>query len=201
MEKSVFDLKQQNQSTDDRIVASFERIAEAFRVLLWEESKKTGLSPIQIQLLIFILFQPGERCTVTYLAREFNMTKATISDAVKVLEQKKLVIRNYSGTDSRSYTLSLSKEGKEVAQATSVFANVIKKQLRGLDDTHKSTLLYALLEIIHQLNQVGVITTQRMCQTCRFFEPGKTKHYCTLVKQPLKHSDLRLDCPEHELEK
>jgi DNA-binding MarR family transcriptional regulator len=166
--------------------------------LLWEESKKTGLSPIQIQLLIFILFQPNERCTITYLAREFNMTKPTISDAVKILEQKKLVDRNYSKVDSRSYSLSLTKKGIEVARSTSMFANVIKKQLGLLDDAHKSSLLYSLLEVIHQLHRVGVITTQRMCQTCSFFEPGKTKHYCTLIKQSLKITDLRLDCPEHK---
>ena len=36
-----------------KITQALERISKAFRVLLWEESKKHGISPIQIQLLIF----------------------------------------------------------------------------------------------------------------------------------------------------
>lgn len=53
--KSDFDLNQQIQSTESKIVASLERIAQAFRVLLWQESKEFALSPIQVQLLIFFV--------------------------------------------------------------------------------------------------------------------------------------------------
>ena len=49
---SAFDVNQQLESSDHKIVVALERIAEAFRVLLWQETKKTGLSPIQLQLLI-----------------------------------------------------------------------------------------------------------------------------------------------------
>src|SRR5690554_2520049 len=89
--KSDFDLVHQNQSTESKIVASLERIAQAFRVLLWQESKEFSLSPIQVQLLIFLLHHSEEKRKVSYLANEFNMTKATISDTVKTLENKGLI--------------------------------------------------------------------------------------------------------------
>jgi hypothetical protein len=54
MKKSSFDLEHQNSKIESKIVASLERISEAFRVLLWNESKENSLSPIQIQILIFI---------------------------------------------------------------------------------------------------------------------------------------------------
>ena len=54
MEKSSFHLTEQNQKIESRIVVALERISEAFRVLLWNESKENSLSPIQIQILIFI---------------------------------------------------------------------------------------------------------------------------------------------------
>jgi hypothetical protein len=53
MGKSPFDLKHQNENTDSRIIAAMERISQAYRVLLWNESKELSLSPIQIQILIF----------------------------------------------------------------------------------------------------------------------------------------------------
>ncbi len=91
MEKSLFDVNEQNTNLESKIVVALERISEAFRVLLWQQSKEFGVSPIQIQLLIFIDLHQQDYCKVSYLAQEFNLTKATISDAVKSLEQKQLI--------------------------------------------------------------------------------------------------------------
>jgi DNA-binding MarR family transcriptional regulator len=197
MKESVFDLARQNTQVADRVVASLEKVSEAFRVLLWEEGKRTGLSPIQVQLLVFLLYQPATRATVTNLAREFNMTKATVSDAVKVLEQKRLVMREAQASDSRSHRLSLTADGRRVAESAGAFANVIKQPVQALAAGQQSQLLGSLLEIIHLLQQAGVISPQRTCKACRFFESGKTRHYCALMRQPLQGADLRLDCPEH----
>ena len=40
MKKSAFDLEHQNLSIESKIVASLERVSQAFRVLLWNESKE-----------------------------------------------------------------------------------------------------------------------------------------------------------------
>jgi hypothetical protein len=41
-----FDQYRQTEKTESKTVVALERISEAFRVLLWDESKKNGLSPI-----------------------------------------------------------------------------------------------------------------------------------------------------------
>lgn len=94
MNTSDFDLNHQNRNTESKIIASLERISQAFRVLLWQQSKEHSLSPIQVQVLIFLLHHSNEKRKVSYLADEFNMTKATISDTVKTLEQKDLFPKN-----------------------------------------------------------------------------------------------------------
>jgi hypothetical protein len=38
MGKSPFDLENQNENIDSRIVAAMERVSQAFRVLLWNQS-------------------------------------------------------------------------------------------------------------------------------------------------------------------
>ena len=88
---SVFNLENQNANLDNKIVAGLERLSQVFRILLWEKAKEHSLSPIQIQLLIFIRHHSADKTTISYLAQEFNFTKPTISDAIKILEQKKLV--------------------------------------------------------------------------------------------------------------
>jgi len=88
---SVFNIIDQNINLDSKIVAGLERLSQVFRILLWEKAKEYSLSPIQIQLMIFIQHHSQDKTTISYLAQEFNFTKPTISDAVKVLEQKKLI--------------------------------------------------------------------------------------------------------------
>lgn len=201
MPKSDFDLNYQNQSTESKIVASLERIAEAFRVLLWQESKAFSLSPIQVQVLIFLRHHSEEKSKVSYLASEFNMTKATISDTVKTLEQKDLITKEYENHDSRSYIIHLTKKGKEIAEKTSFFTKEIRTPIDKLHQDDKENLLLSLLNIIRHLNQSEVITIQRMCMTCRFYQssPKGQKHFCTLLNQELHVNDLRIDCPEHDL--
>lgn len=200
MNKSDFDLGYQNQNTESKIVASLERISQAFRVLLWQESKEHSLSPIQVQVLIFLLHHSGEKRKVSYLADEFNMTKATISDTIKTLEQKELISKEFEPQDTRSYIINLTEQGKNIASKTSLFTKEIRTPIDKMEAEDKENLLFHLMEIIRYLNKSGVITIQRMCMTCSFYrtsDNGKT-HFCTLLNQKLNVRDLRIDCPEHE---
>ncbi len=193
---SSFNLEQQNK-IESKIVVALERVSEAFRVLLWNESKKNALSPIQIQILIFLLFHSQEKCKVSYLAEEFNMTKATVSDSVKVLLKKGLISKSSSETDNRSYTISLSTSGKNTAQKVASFAKGIEMPVTSLSQNQKEVMLDGLLQLINNLNKAGIITIQRMCFSCDYYQNVHGKHYCSLLQTTLHKTDLRIDCPEH----
>lgn len=199
MKKSAFDLAHQNSSIESKIVASLERVSQAFRVLLWQESKEFSLSPIQIQVLIFLFHHSEEKRKVSYLANEFNMTKATISDTIKTLEQKQLIHKVYEPHDTRSYVIHLTEKGRETAEQTSLFAKQIQVPIDKLQSNDKENLLLSLLDIIHHLNKSGIITIQRMCFTCRYYKSNKNgqDHFCGLLNSKLADTELRVDCPEH----
>ena len=200
MKKSSFHLTEQNQKIESRIVVALERISEAFRVLLWNESKENSLSPIQIQILIFIYFHSLEKCKVGYLADEFNMTKATISDSVKILLSKELVTKETDPIDTRSFSLSLTYEGKKIAKKASLFASSIEQPIEKLTQEQKTIMLNGLLKLIYDLNKSGIITIQRMCFSCSNYQLEKGVHYCKLLKSQLAENELRIDCAEHELQ-
>jgi DNA-binding MarR family transcriptional regulator len=199
MKHSSFNLTKQNQKIESRIVVALERISEAFRVLLWNESKENSLSPIQIQILIFIHFHTFEKCKVGYLADEFNMTKATISDSVRVLLAKELVVKETDPIDTRSYSISLTDEGKNIAKKASFFASSIEQPIEKLTQEQKTIMLNGLLKLIYDLNKSGIITIQRMCFTCSYYNSKNGIHYCNLLKTKLAESEIRVDCPEHEV--
>lgn len=198
MNKSVFDPKQQEQDISSKIVVGLERVSEVFKILLWEKAKLVGLSPIQIQILIFIAYHKQGLCNVSHLAREFNITKPTISDAVKILDKKKMIIKDYSSPDSRSYTIQLSTLGKEIVLQTNDLANPLKTQIDALQQTDLDTVFKTVSELIYKLNRNGILTVQRTCFGCKFHQKNDTSDYCNLLKKNLLNKDIRLDCPEFE---
>ena len=185
---------------NQKIIVSLERISQAFRVLLWNEGKKYGLSPIQIQILHFIHSHSAEKCKISYLAKEFDMTKATISDSVKALFQKSLVRKEPEPQDTRSFSIHLTKDGEEIVQNTIVFMDELDNSLKRFGQSEKENLLVNLLGMIDSLHQSGVITLQRMCFTCSHYASHfqESPHYCQLLQKQLNGSDLQIDCPEHQ---
>ncbi|MBX2928837.1 MAG: winged helix-turn-helix transcriptional regulator [Saprospiraceae bacterium] len=201
-EQSAFDATRQHGGTGGKIVVALERIAEAFRVLLWNEGKAAGLSPLQVQLLIFVLHHPEEeKRKVGRLAAEFNMTKPTVSDAVKALLAKELVEKIPDPVDQRSFSLALSPAGEALARRASHFSAEIQTPIEQLPEDEQANFLLHLLGIIRHLNHAGIITVQRMCFNCAHYRPGHDgqDHFCQLMNTPLQVSELRVDCPEHEV--
>ena len=184
---------------NNKITQAFERISKTFRVLLWEESKKYKVSPIQIQILIFCLTHKEYMLKVTSLAKEFDLTKATISDSIRVLLKKELLIKVPDTNDSRSYTLRLTKKGKDIAVKTSSFTETLAASIGELDDGDKGFFLKNLLNIINQLNKKSVISVQRMCLTCSQYSKDNGAHYCGLLKKGLTNDELEIDCFDHKL--
>ncbi|MEZ4924313.1 MAG: MarR family winged helix-turn-helix transcriptional regulator [Crocinitomicaceae bacterium] len=192
----VFDPKSHQQDVSGKIAIGFERISEAFRVLLWEHGKAAGLSPIQIQILIFIHYHDDDLCGVSFLAKEFNMAKPTISDAVKSLEKKRLLFKAPGGPDARSHVLKLTPTGKKTVKNVEGFADPIKEKVEQLPVSDQDKMLESIVKIIFKLNQTGIITIQRTCFACTYYQKKHGSQYCNLMQTVLKKSDLRLDCPE-----
>ncbi len=198
MKKSVFDPTSQIQDNTSKIVAGLERISESFRVLLWDHAKVIGLSPIQIQILIFIRHHTENMCNVSHLAKEFNVTKPTISDAIRTLEKKELIEKNHSNTDKRAFSICLSSKGKKTVKSTENFADPIKKIFLENSQAENDQFFTQLSHVIYKLNQAGVLNIQRTCFACRYYEKTKSHHYCRLLDKAIVDHEIRIDCPEFQ---
>jgi len=196
---SVFNLINQNSSLDNKIVAGLERLSQVFRILLWEKAKEHGLSPIQIQLLIFIQYHSTDKCTISYLAQEFNFTKPTISDAIKVLEQKNFIKKNTDSSDTRSYTIQLTASGKKIVFETENFANPITEIITKSSEADKLILWENISNLISLLNRQEIISIQRTCFNCGHYTIKNKNAFCSLLNQKLLTKDIRIDCEEFEL--
>lgn len=191
---SVFNLENQNKSIDGKIVAGLERLSQVFRILLWEKAKEQSLSPIQIQLLIFIQNHTSEKTTISYLAQEFNFTKPTISDAVKVLEQKKLIKKIADSSDTRSYTIQLTDTGKKTVSETENYVQPLIQLIEKTNKPDKKILWQLLVDLITQLNKMEIISVQRTCFNCKHYTLKNNSGFCNLLSQKLETPDIRIDC-------
>ena len=198
MNKNIFDPKQQENDLVAKTVVGLERISEAFKVLLWEKAKQLGLSPIQIQILLFVSNHKRELCKVSHLANEFNITKPTVSDAVRSLAMKQLISKDHSTQDSRSFAIQLTQSGKQIVTQTQHFASPMLNQLGGIAANDLEHLFTILSKLIYQLNQNGILTVQRTCYACNYYKPAGKHHFCNLLNKELKNTDIRLDCEEFE---
>ncbi len=171
--------------------------------MLWQQSIETSLSPIQIQILLFLQNHAVHMRTVSYLSKEFHLSKATISETIKILNEKKLITKKTDSFDTRSYIIHLSPKGKRIASECSQFSSNLLSTVDILDNTDKQNLLHSLLKIIGHLSKTRVIEDQRMCFSCIHYEINNkaVNHFCHLLNKPLRVMDLRIDCPEHELKK
>ncbi|KYG85275.1 MarR family transcriptional regulator [Roseivirga seohaensis] len=187
-----------SKELNHNIVIALERISEAFKTLLWDKAKLYGLSPIQIQVLLFVAHHKSELSNVSHLAKEFNLTKPTISDAVKALSSKGYIEKEQSSVDSRSYTLLLSADGQALIQALDSYSQPLERILSDQEEQNLNTLYATLTKLIFQLNKNGVLSVQRTCFGCKFYSKTESNHFCTFLQKELIDTEIRLDCPEFE---
>lgn len=199
----VFALDRQHGDVDSKIVAALERLGQALDVLAQRTATTSGLSPIQLRLLVLLCHDPGPEHRPSDLARRFGVTPATMSDALAALEAKSLVTRRRSPADRRATLVSLTPAGRHLAARLSGWADPAREALPPASAADRTRTLLFLTAWIDRLQRAGVVTIARMCRTCRFFDenayPGaRLPHHCRLLDRPLAQANVRVDCAEHE---
>lgn len=182
-----------NENT--KIAMGIERLSTVFRAALWEETKRCGLSPLQAQILLFIASHAPMQSRVSTLAKEFAVTKATVSDAVRALLEKGM-LKKKSGDDARAFSLALTASGKKQVQKFSVLTEYFDEALTAIPANERKKIWEGLLLLIGHLQKTGIIPL-RMCFSCQHYGKHKSVPYCQLLEQALQIEDIRLDCPEH----
>ena len=184
-----------------KLATLLERLSQAQRVLIWQAVPQLGLSPIQAQVLLHLSRHSLELGRVGALAQQFDLSAATISDAVASLEKKGLLSRSQWEQDRRVQVLELTQAGQEAATSLEGFDGPIYEALDQLSQPQQLQLLHLLMRLAQSLVEQKVITVARMCVLCQHFRPEAhpsqvQPHHCALLDIPLAAQDLRVDCPE-----
>ncbi len=186
---------------DRQITNSLEKLIQVQRILLWDIAKKENLSPIQIQFLIFINNHSDKLRRVSGLAEEFDLTKATVSDAVSNLVEKGLIKKIKTEEDKRSYLLELTPEGKNIAIKITNWDERLTESIGKIPENQKVYICQFLIELIKSLFDDGVINVARLCLTCANIKPGSSDepNQCSLTGRLFFNNEINIDCDNFEV--
>jgi DNA-binding MarR family transcriptional regulator len=191
---------------DAKIVAALDRIGEVLQVLARHTAESHDLSPTQLRILVRLYAGPPPAANISALAREFELSDPTVSDAVGVLRRKGLIDRVQDRIDRRHYRLHLTDTGRELAQSVSRWTASAESTTAEIPRSDGEQLLATLLDVLSRMRAAGLVDVTRACTTCRHFQrnPPATQtapYRCNLFDYPMAPSDLRVDCVEHQTAK
>lgn len=156
------------------------------------------MSPLQAELLRVIGEGEPPPATPGALAIELGVRQPTVSDSLRFLELKGLIVREAALNDRRRTVALLTDAGRTVFYRLGEADRLLRESVAGLAPGGQEQTLIVLLEVIERMLNRGVIDVARTCTTCRFFRPGEPTPHCALLKIPLPPPKLRVNCPEYE---
>lgn len=188
-------------SINHRIREGLARLAVVQRSDDWERAKGSGLNPTQLAILDLLQGRPTG-LGIQAIARQLVLSQPTVTESVQALVRKGLVDKR-AGTDRRAVTIVLNADGRAASATGDDAETSLAHAVNCLAEDEQEAFLLALVRIIRQLQEVGAVPVQRMCTTCRYFDPfahadADRPHHCHYVNASFGQRDIRIDCREHE---
>lgn len=188
---------QRHENLPAKLVAVLERIARVVYGCLWQVFGEIGLSALQLTLLERLAAKP---LGVRDLAETLQVTRATVSRALKTLEEKALVVIKTHPHDRRQVEVTLTPAGRELGRESQAWANPLLAALESLPKAERAMLWLSLLKLLRHFERSGLMAANHMCLSCRFLRKKGEKLYCTLLEQDLIKEQLRIHCPDYQPE-
>jgi DNA-binding MarR family transcriptional regulator len=188
-------------SASTNIATGLSKIGMLLRASEWARADTSGLTPTQSQILVHLVSRGPAR--VTDVAEEIAVTQPTASDSVSALVRKGMIRKRSDPADARAVLLHPTPAGRRVAQGATVWPDALLAAIDVLEPDEQAAFLKGLTKMIRTMQVRGAIPIQRLCVSCRHFQPNKHKgtdqpHHCAFVDAAFGDADLRLDCGDHE---
>jgi len=164
----------------------------------WEQARNLGITPLQLQILLFTGHHTAAVNKVAYIATELQLSRPTVSDAAAVLVTKGLLRIEEDPKDRRSYSFQLTDTGQLMLEQAEKYTSELEAILEKRPANEKSNLYQTVFTIIAGLfdNEKGGM--QRMCFSCAHYDGNKKRqHACRLLQKKLDSSELQIDCVYH----
>lgn len=197
----LHDAEYRSKHAAARVGMALFRMAQAIKKMMQMESDRAGLSPVQIQALLFARHTREDVATVGHFARTIGATHVTAVKVVNGLIRKGLIEKKPSPHDQRITLLRLTPKGQDRVLALENWGNALEQTLQRVPEEVLNHLEIGLGAILSSLKQQGYLTISEPCRGCIHFRPnagnGHEPHFCNMIQKFLTHESSLKECPEH----
>jgi DNA-binding MarR family transcriptional regulator len=186
---------------ENRIHEGLSRLATVLRADEWNKGKALGLNPTQVSILALLEGRKGG-LGVKEIAAHLGVSQPSATDSINALEKKGHVEKRTVQADGRAVCVHVTDTGVAALRLDPP-SDLVGDAIGSLAEIEQQELLVALVRMIRHLQEKNAIPVQRMCVTCRYFDPfvqagEEQPYYCHFVNAPFGQRELRVDCREHE---
>ena len=186
-----------------KVLVALAKIDLASRHHAWRQAGSQSLTPTQGEILSLLHAPRNEAVRLSDVAATLGLTLATVSDSVRVLIEKSLVIKKKSKADARAFEVRLTAAGRREADRFAGWSDDLLAGIGGLSSSVPAEFLRTLSKILRAIQVRGEIHMAGMCVSCKNFRPNvhadaNRPHHCALVAAAFGDRHLRVDCPEQE---
>lgn len=197
----IFHPQHRKDSRSARVGMALFRMSHAIKKMTQAESDTMGLSPAQIQALLFAAYTRSDMATVGHFAGSIGTTHVTAVKILNGLVRRGLLSKSPKTEDRRVTLLSLTAQGREIVNKLDDWGQLLEDVLRSIPEELISQFEMGLGSIISALQEKGHLVVSEPCLGCIHFLPNSgdssAPHYCKLIQKYLTHEASLQECPEH----
>ena len=197
----IFDPQHRKDNRSARIGMALFRMSQAIKKVTQAESDTLGLSPAQIQALLFAAYTRSDVATVGNFANTIGTTHVTAVKILNGLVRRELINKSQKAEDRRVTLLSLTSKGREIVNKLDNWGHLLDDALQPIPEELLAHFEIGLGSIISTLQKEGHLIVSEPCLGCIHFLPNTgdiaAPHYCKMIQKYLTHEASLQECPEH----
>lgn len=140
---------------DQAIVRDLSLLGQKIRFMQRRQAMDQGLAPLQLSIIHFL--SDPEKAGPVYpasLAKALDISRPTLSEAIRVLVQKRLLLVVRGKPDGRRYELQLTERGREAAHIGRVYLRPLEQILAHMPVQQKRNLGQLISGIRSKLSEI-----------------------------------------------
>jgi DNA-binding MarR family transcriptional regulator len=174
-----------------------ERLGNLLRADVRAACHEHGVRPVQLEALGYLTQCNRYSDTPQGVAEFLGLTKGTVSQTLKVLEQKGLLRKQDDARDKRVVHLKPTAKGQRLVERVVPSASLVQG-LGKLSKSERQATVDALRVLLRSIQKANDLKTFAPCHTCRFNQKYEGGFFCGLTREPLDDQDVTLLCREHQ---
>lgn len=179
-----------------------QQLLERLASLLRSENRLSlmeyGLQPVQFEVLHYLSICNRYSDTPMAVTEFLGQTKGTVSQTLKVLENKNLLEKKIDQKDKRVTRLMLTKTGRDLVKKL-LPSPILSSACELIGNGALQVTNSSLSLLLHSLQNANNFKTFGQCDTCQHnIKSNANAYLCGLTNEPLTKKETMLRCREHQ---